>query len=52
MMQAMYDNVDGVITNNLQDLTAAIRSYDSRRSYARRLLNYIMVVPGSQEFEP
>ena len=52
MMQAMYDNVDGVITNNLQDLNAAIRSYDSRRSYARRLLNYIMVVPGSQEFEP
>ena len=52
MMQAMYDNVDGVITNNLQDLNAAIRSYDSRRSYARQLLNYIMVVPGSQEFEP
>lgn len=52
MMQAMYDNVDGVITNNLQDLNAAIRSYDSRRSYAHRLLNYIMVVPGSQEFEP
>lgn len=52
MMQAMYDNVDGVITNNLQDLNAAIRSYDSRRSYARRLLNYIIVVPGSQEFEP
>ena len=52
MMQAMYDNVDGVITNNLQDLNAAIRSYDSRRTYARRLLNYIMVVPGSQEFEP
>lgn len=52
MMQAMYDNVDGVITNNLQDLNAAIRSYDNQRSYARRILNYIMVIPGSQEFEP
>jgi glycerophosphoryl diester phosphodiesterase len=52
MMQEMYDNVDGVITNNLQDLNAAIRSYDSHRSYAQRILNYIMVIPGSQEFEP
>lgn len=52
MMQEMYDNVDGVITNNLQDLNAAIRSYDNHRSYAQRILNYIMVIPGSQEFEP
>lgn len=52
MMQEMYNNVDGIITDNLAELNGAIRLYDQNRSYARRLLNYIMVVPGSQEFEP
>ena len=52
MMQEMYDNVDGLITNNLAELNAAIQSYESKQSYARRILNYIMVIPGSQEFEP
>lgn len=52
MMQEMYDNVDGLITNNLGELNAAIQSYESKQSYARRILNYIMVIPGSQEFEP
>lgn len=52
MMQEMYDNVDGLITNNLGELNVAIQSYESKQSYARRILNYIMVIPGSQEFEP
>ena len=52
MMQEMYNNVDGIITDNLAELNGAIRLYDQNQSYARRLLNYIMVVPGSQEFEP
>lgn len=52
MMQEMYDNVDGIITNNLTELNAAIQSYESKQSYARRILNYIMVIPGNQEFEP
>lgn len=52
MMQEMYNNVDGIITDNLADLNGAIKAYEQNQSYARRLLNYIMVVPGSQEFEP
>lgn len=52
MMQEMYDNVDGLITNNLAELNNAIQSYESKSSYARRILNYIMVIPGGQEFEP
>ncbi|MFQ9706855.1 MAG: glycerophosphoryl diester phosphodiesterase membrane domain-containing protein [Limosilactobacillus pontis] len=52
MMQEMYNNVDGLITNNLAELNSAIQSYENKQSYAQRILNYIMVIPGSQEFEP
>lgn len=52
MMQEMYNNVDGLITNNLVELNSAIQSYENKQSYAQRILNYIMVIPGSQEFEP
>jgi glycerophosphoryl diester phosphodiesterase len=52
MQQMMYNHVDGIITDNLADLNDAIKTYESRQSYAQRILNYIMVIPSNQEFEP
>ena len=52
MKQMMYKNVDGIITDNLVELNRAIASYEGHQSYARRILNYIMVVPASTEFAP
>lgn len=50
MKQLMYKNVDGIITDNLVELNRAIADYEGQRSYGRRLLNYVMVVPTSAEF--
>lgn len=54
MKQMMYDNVDGIITDNLNELNTAIRQYEGQQSYASRLLNFIMVIPApfSTSFEP
>ena len=52
MQQMMYNHVDGIITDNLADLNDAIKTYERRQSYAQRILNYIMVIPSSREFEP
>lgn len=45
MKQMMYDNVDGIITDNLGELNTAIKQYEDQKSYAMRLLNYVIVVP-------
>lgn len=52
MMQLMYKNADGIITDNMVELNQAVRQYERHSSYARRILNYIMVVPTSTEFAP
>lgn len=52
MKQMMYKNADGIITDNLVELNRAVASYDTHGSYARRILNYIMVVPTNTEFAP
>lgn len=52
MKQMMYKNADGIITDNLVELNRAIVSYRDHNSYARQLLNYIMVVPTNTEFAP
>lgn len=45
MKQMMYDNVDGIITDNLGQLNKAIAQYMGQRTYAARIKNFIMVVP-------
>lgn len=52
MKQMLYKNADGIITDNLVELKQAIASYEGHGSYAHRILNYIMVVPTSNEFAP
>lgn len=45
MKQMMYDNADGIITDNLGQLNKAIAQYMAQRTYAARIKNFIMVVP-------
>ena len=52
MKQLMYKNADGIITDNMVELNRAVDQYESHGSYARKILNYIMVVPTSTEFAP
>lgn len=52
MKQLMYKNADGIITDNMVELNRAVAQYESHGSYARKILNYIMVVPTSTEFAP
>lgn len=52
MKQMLYKNADGIVTDNLVELKRAVASYEGHGSYARRILNYIMVVPTSNEFAP
>lgn len=52
MMQMMYKNADGIITDNLAELNREAAAYEGEHSYARRLLNYILVVPTNTEFAP
>ena len=47
MKQAMYNHADGIITDNLGELNAAIKDFTGKQSYANRILNYIIVVPTS-----
>ena len=37
MMQMMYKNADGIITDNLAELNRQIAAYEDQRSYARQL---------------
>lgn len=54
MKQEMYDNVDGIITDNLGELNQAINQYMDQRTCAARLANFIMIIPAphSSTIEP
>lgn len=52
MKQMMYNQADGIITDNLGELNAAIADFTGKQSYANRILNYLIVVPASQGIEP
>lgn len=52
MKQAMYNRADGIITDNLGELNAAIKDFTGKQSYANRILNYIIVIPTSGGIEP
>ncbi|MBN7275829.1 glycerophosphodiester phosphodiesterase [Lactobacillus acetotolerans] len=45
MKKMLYDHVDGLITNNLEEAKVAVRQYEHNLSYANYLLNYIMTMP-------
>lgn len=45
MKKMLYDHVDGLITNNLEEAKVAVRQYEHNLSYANYLLNYIMTIP-------
>lgn len=45
MMQMLYNHVDGIITDNLKELNRTITTFNNQQSYARLILNYILVVP-------
>lgn len=48
MMKMMYDNVNGIITDKLAELNETIRDFEGNRSYANKLLNFILVFPNEQ----
>lgn len=52
MKQMMYNQADGLITDNLRELQAAIAEFTGKQTYANRILNYLIVVPTSQGLEP
>ena len=52
MKQTMYNHANGIITDDLGELNAAIKDFTGKQSYANRILNYIIVVPTSGGIEP
>lgn len=52
MKQMMYDHVNGIITDNLAELNSLINDYMGSKSYANRILNFILVVPVGGGLEP
>ncbi|MBB1085587.1 glycerophosphoryl diester phosphodiesterase membrane domain-containing protein [Limosilactobacillus fastidiosus] len=52
MKQMMYDHVNGIITDNLGGLNSAIADFMNSKSYANRILNFILVVPNAGGLEP
>lgn len=52
MKQMMYDHVNGIITDNLADLNSSINDYMGSKSYANRILNFILAVPVGGGLEP
>ena len=52
MKQTIYNHANGIITDNLGELNAAIKDFTGKQSYANRILNYIIVVPTSGGIEP
>ena len=52
MKQMMYNHVDGIITDNLGELNSTIKDYMGSKSYANRILNFILAVPTSGGLEP
>lgn len=45
MKKMMYEHIDGIITDNISMLNTAIKEFQSRQSYANRILNYMMAFP-------
>lgn len=45
MKKMMYEHVDGIITDDITLLKNAIRNFESRSSYANRILNYMSAFP-------
>lgn len=45
MMKMMYDNVNGIITDQLGELNETIKDFEDNRSNANKLLNFIMILP-------
>ena len=45
MMKMMYENVNGIITDQLDELNKAIADFEDNRSYANKLLNFILILP-------
>lgn len=45
MKKMMYEHVDGIITDDVAQLNATIRDFESRKSYANRILNYMAAFP-------
>lgn len=52
MKQMMYNHVNGIITDNLGELNSTIKDYMGSKSYANRILNFILAVPTSGGLEP
>ena len=45
MMKMMYDNVNGIITDRLAELNETVKDFEDNRSYANKLLNFILILP-------
>ena len=45
MMKMMYDNANGIITDRLAELNETVKDFEDSRSYANKLLNFILVLP-------
>ncbi len=45
MMKMMYDNVNGIITDQLAELNETIKDFEDNQSYANKLLNFILILP-------
>lgn len=52
MKQMMYNHVDGIITDNLGQLNKTIKNYTGSKSYANRILNFVLVVPAGNGLDP
>ena len=45
MMKMMYDNANGIITDRLAELNETVKDFEDSRSYANKLLNFILILP-------
>lgn len=52
MARMMYDNIDGLITDNVTLAKKEIRNYQDNSSYANRLTNYLIAEDSPRNLEP
>lgn len=45
MKRMMYEHVDGIITDNVALLNRSIAEFEANKSYANRILNYVIAFP-------
>lgn len=45
MKRMMYEHIDGIITDNVALLNRSIKEFEANKSYANRILNYIVAFP-------